>query len=235
ELIRTRLGQYYYRTLFEMPVDDRDSDGSGNDESNVNDLILSDDSKMEFVSALNLLYQYLDFRVMVPDLSHWNEHRLGDNVPRLVRLQRLKAMFRAFQINWDPSEFAQGKFIDPRQDKYAPLLRRLINSTPEIRRHGLSAGADQMPNCFKILLSYRISVENLLSFNSGLLEANGLYLTAFNKTSGLNKIIRQNLSVIDDILAEFICPDWREFTVEDLIRDYGYPDVDLFMLDVDCW
>jgi hypothetical protein len=234
-LLRARLDQYNFRTFFGMLVNGSDSDGSGNDESNANELKLSDDSKNEIVSALNLLYQYLDLRMMVPDLSHWNEKRLGDNVPVLVRLQRLMSMFRAFQISWDPSEFSQGNFIDPRQDKYAPLLRKLINSTPEIQRHGLRVRADQMAGCFNVLLSYRINVEKVLSFNSRLLEANWLYLTALNKTSRLNNAIRQNLSVIDEILAEFICPDQREFTVENLIRDYEYPDVDLFMLDAGCW
>ena len=232
-LLNVRLDQHNVSTFFRTLVDDCESDSSDSFESNVTHLQLTDDCKKEVISAHNLLYQYLNLREMSPNLSDWNEKILGDDAPRLIRLQRLLALFRAFQINCDPAQFVNGMFIDPSNDKYASLLVKLIDSTPEIRLYGFMPRANQMQSCFEILLSYREGVERVLSFNRGLLEASGLYLTAFNKTEQFNSIIRHNITVIDDILVEFISPDGREFTVEYLIKNYEYPDIDLSMLDMD--
>ena len=106
---------------------------------------------------------------------------------------------------------------------------------PKARRHGLGAQGSQLPDCFKILLEYRDRVEDVLSFSSGVLEASGLYLFAHRKAGELNQIIQQNVGMIEDLLIAFISPEAKEFSVAQLVRDYGYPDVDLCEIDLDSW
>jgi hypothetical protein len=74
-------------------------------------------------------------------------------------------------------------------------------------------------------------VDHVLSFSCGVLEASGLYLYAHRKAEEMNRIIRDNVSIVDDILVALISPEETSFSVEQLTREYGYPDVDLFEID----
>lgn len=103
---------------------------------------------------------------------------------------------------------------------------------PDVKRH---AGNDQLPYCFETLLEYRERVEQVLSFSSGVMAASGWYLYAFQKTEALDRIIQGNVSIIEEILGGFISPEAKTFSVDQLVRDYGYPDVDLFEIDMDCF
>jgi hypothetical protein len=62
-----------------------------------------------------------------------------------------------------------------------------------------------------------------------------LDLHAHRKAGELNRVIRENVAIIDDVLVELISPEGATFSVEQLARDYGYPDVDLFEVDSDWW
>lgn len=46
---------------------------------------------------------------------------------------------------------------------------------------------------------------------------------------------QRDISIIEDILAALISPEAVEFSVEQLARDYGYPDVGLGGIDADSW
>jgi hypothetical protein len=187
------------------------------------------------VTARNLIHRFLELRRLSPDLADWTEERLAENPPRLFRLRQLVALFAAFGIKWDLSAFVEGKFIDPESPRYGGLLDKMDVAMPEASKHGFGAQPDQLPDCFEILLRYRERVADVLSFSSGVLTASGLYLYAHRKTGELNRIIHENVGIIDDLLVTFISPESKEFTVEQLARDYGYPDVDLFEIDADWW
>jgi len=51
----------------------------------------------------------------------------------------------------------------------------------------------------------------------------------------LNRVIQDNVGVIEDILVDLISPEAAAFSVENLARDFAYPDVDLFEIDSDWW
>jgi hypothetical protein len=187
------------------------------------------------VSARILLHGFLELQGLSPDLADWSEDRLAGNPPRLFRLRQLVALFRAFQIPWNPSLFVEGKFIEPESPRYATLLDMMDSTMPELKKHGFGAQPHQLPYCFEILFAYRGRVEHVLSFSSGVLEASGLYLYAHRRAGELNRIIKEHVSIIDDHLVAFISPEAREFSVKELVRDHGYPDVDLFEIDADWW
>jgi hypothetical protein len=185
------------------------------------------------ITARSLLLAFLELRSLTPKLADWTDERLSDNPPRLFRLRRLMALFRAFGLPWDPLSFTEGKFIRPEQPRYAALLGKLAGEMSEGSRRRVEG--HHLPKFFEILYEYRERVENVLSFSSGVLEASGLYLHAHNKAGKVNQVIRGNLPLIEDSLAELISPEGAEFRVEQLIQDYGYPDVDLFEIDADWW
>lgn len=190
------------------------------------------------VTAHTPLLGFLELRSLTPELSDWTEEMLSDNPPRKFRLQQLVALFRAFDIPWNPQSFVDGKFIQSEHPRYDSLLSKLftellsrkplIDKTLVIRDHRY-----QLPLFFKTLFDYRERIDEVLSFSGGVMAASGLFQLAHKKANVLNRIIHKNIADIDDTLAALISPEMAVFSVEQLVRDYGYPDVDLSEIDED--
>lgn len=185
------------------------------------------------ITARSLLLGFLELRRYSPEFADWTVERLSGNPPRLFRLRQLVAMFRAFGLPWDPQSFTKGKFIEPEHPRYAPLLAKLAEEMPN-RSHRWRTDR-QLPHFFEILFDYRTRVDDVLSFSSGVLEASGLYLHAYHKAGELNRVIRDNVAIVEETLVALVSPEGASFSVEQLARDFEYPDVDLFEIDADWW
>lgn len=190
-------------------------------------------TKSEGLSAHSLLDQFLELRGLSPDFDDWTEERFASNPPRLYRLRQLVALFRAFGLPWNPRGFTEGEFIQPDNPRYAGLWERLQTQLPTHRLE--RAGPHQFPHFFGILYRHRELLDRALSARSEWLEASGLYAFALRMCDSLNDVIRKNLHTLDEMLAVLINPEGIAFTREALIREYGYPDVDLFSIDADWW
>jgi hypothetical protein len=182
------------------------------------------------ITARTLLLKFLELRGLSSQLADWTEERFSENPPRLIRLRRLVAIFRAFDIPWDPASFVRGEFIQPEQPRYAGLFSKLVAQMPKglepWQRH-------RLPEFFAMLFGYREKVNGVLEYFSGLYEATGLTLFAYLKGSQLNQVIQDKLGDIEDILVELISPEAATFTVEQLSKNFGYPKDDLFKIDLD--
>lgn len=185
------------------------------------------------ITARSLLLEFLNLRSMSPKLREWTEEQFANNPPRLFRLRQLVALFRAFGIPWNPTSFVQGKFIEPDLPRYAALLSKLTAEMPHGSAHWTHS--HQLPQFFSILLDFRKRVENVLDFSSGVQEASGLYLHAHRKAGELNSVIQDNIAIIEGTLVELISPEAAAFSIEQLTRDFEYPDVDLFEIDLNSW
>lgn len=185
------------------------------------------------ITAHSLLLCFLELRRMSPDLKDWSEDQFKSNPPRLFRLLRLTSMFRAFGLPWDPQTFIDGGFIEPEDPRYASILGKLFKEIPK-EEQPCDRG-HELPAFFRILFDYRARMDDVLSFSSGVMEASGLYLLAHLKAEELNRVIWDNISFIDDLLLEFISPEGASFSVEQLIKGYGYPTADLSEIDDDWW
>jgi len=185
------------------------------------------------ITARDLLHTFMELRLLTPNLKQWTQRRLKDNPPRLLRLQRLQAMFAAFGIPFDPAAFIQGKFINVDHPGYEGILKEAIETLkqiPGVTHPKVSRG--NLPYAFEILFQYRERVEQVLSFLSGTGGVTSdLFTYVHRKIACLNKIIRDHLNIIDDILTTLISPQGQTFTEEELSRLYGYPIVDLWDID----
>ena len=63
------------------------------------------------------------------------------------------------------------------------------------------------------------------------MAASGLYYYAHFTMNKMNKSIRQNIHIIDDILSLIISPDEKKYSMEELIAKYKYPNEDLKTID----
>lgn len=186
------------------------------------------------INAKSLIYKFLELKAFSP-CSEWTEEQFADNPPRLFRLRQLMAMFRAFGLPWEPSEFMWGKFIDPEDVRYNSLISKLIKEEMEEaseRTHGrkpayeamkFEEAAHNLPTFFYILFSYRMCLESPLEFSKKFIEINRFGVLAVCKLEKVNGAINSNIAIIDDLLAEFVSPEGASFPVEKLVRDYGYP------------
>src|SRR5262245_35561126 len=86
------------------------------------------------ITARDLLLEFLELRSLSPKLEDWTEEALANNAPRLIRLRRLAALFRAFELPWDPSEFMEGGFIQPDDPRYSTVLAKVVSELPECAR-----------------------------------------------------------------------------------------------------
>jgi len=75
-------------------------------------------------SAQDLLDLYLEMCGMIPNQDDWTEKSLKKNKPRLIRFQRLRALFQAFGIPFELKRFREGEFIDPDNPVYEVFLEK---------------------------------------------------------------------------------------------------------------
>jgi hypothetical protein len=142
------------------------------------------------------------------------------------------SLFRAFEIEWDPVSLLSGGLIRPESPRYAPLSAMMASTSSIATRHD-RWGSHTLRHCFETLLGYRASVDDVLRFSSGVIEASGLYAYPYQKIAELNQIIQANVVLIDDILMVLRVPNARVFSIDQLARDFDYPDVDLQEIDGD--
>ncbi len=183
----------------------------------------------ERIAAHNFISEFFYLWRISPEFADWREERMAENPPRLIRLQRLIAIARAFGLPWGPESFVEGRFVQLDEPRYAPVFEKLAHELPRCLR----AEPGQLPAFFKVLFSYRKRVDSVLSFSDEVIEAGGLYLHAHHMAAKLNRVIETHLSIVDDALAAVISPDAASFSVEELVRDHGFPTDDLAAVDAD--
>lgn len=166
-------------------------------------------------TAADLLEKILEFNAMTPNQNEWSEKILNYNKPRLIRFQRIKALLLAFdvvQINSQKKNslinifsrhnsliqdltksgilsFMSGEFIKTRDfSKYSNLISIIEqNSFSENKPIDIF----DLERFYSHLIQYRISVYNVLSHNSGVLEAsNKGFFAAINITGEANNNIK---------------------------------------------
>jgi len=185
----------------------------------------------DLMCAKTLLAKYLDLLGYTPDVADWTEEKLGDNPPRYHRLLRLQALFAAYGLPWDVPAFRQGEFITD-VGRYQPVWERMLAEYDDdrMREHN---DEHAFRYFFRSLLGYRERVDRVLGYHSGVMMASGLYAYACVKVHEVNEPLRHQVEPIEDLLAEFISPTWQTFPRAELVRDFGYSDVDLWAIDAD--
>jgi len=187
------------------------------------------------VSAVDLLRGFVELRIMAPYFELWTEKTFRDNPPRLIRLRRLRALFRAYHVPWHLEEFVSGAFLDPDDPRYADLLAAMESTlTAKVGKAARAPRAvwRDLPSLFERLLRYRESLERSLCFSDGVLLASGLSAYAHNTAGEMNRVITDNLAIVEGPLAACISPAAKVFSIDQMALEFGYPAVDLGAIDV---
>jgi hypothetical protein len=177
------------------------------------------------------LYSYDD------NISSWSLDSFEEKTPRYYRLQMIDSLMKALEINCNYIQFSQGDFISNKQlERWADFKKSIGINLPqdEANRGSLfPTSTFDINNIFRILMRYRLYAHKLLLCNDNIYAASGEFRTFVNLTNTPNLHLIQELKKIDAVLLFCINPTGISYTQEELISQFGFPDVNLREVDLD--
>jgi len=210
--------------------------------------------KQTVIGVNDFIEKYFDFQDLVPDYTEWELDKLKNNEPRYYRLQELQALMKAFEIGDDlQRDFEDGEFLDKRnQSDFEPIyldIEKYLRESPaeiefltrkkeRFKRRGREfQRKDPREKDIKMVYQYLFdfvkTIRQTLRYNSGWI-ATGTIQSRYiiDKTQRvLNSIDIDELDKIKHLLCRVISPMEVQYTINELINNYGYPDVDLQAID----
>jgi hypothetical protein len=207
--------------------------------------------KTEKYRALDFLDKYLEFKGMTPNYEEWNEEALKDNPPRLYRFKQLKALMKAFEIGENLKEdFENGIFLENRNPKIFTKILDDIDiyvSQSEFEQKSSRAKRDMdrfqesirmergMIRIFQKFFQFIETTKKFLEFNNNWLSTGSIpaRYTIYRTKLLIKSIDTSKLDEIKELISQMIDPKQQEFTFEELVQNYDYPNVDLSEIDAD--
>lgn len=185
-------------------------------------------------TARSILDAYFELLGYEPDPSKWSEDKFADNPPRLVRLRRLVALLKAYDICCAPAKLATGGFLKVDDQHYGRLIEHALEGlSPPFRKSALE---DNFPRSYyQTLMAFRLQMQPVIKYSQNYLEGSGWWIVAIFQIQQSEKAIRQEAEKLDNILAAILSPERREFTQTELERDHGFPKDNLGAIDSDWW
>ena len=197
------------------------------------------------ITGITLIEKLLEFTSMTTDSSSWTFEKLKDNESRLVRLRQIDCLLKIFvpeiykstDLKYSIENVLNSNFIRLRKDKeYSNLFVKMDNlilkSKYPVQKQEEWTVYELEYN-FKNLVNYKIKLNEILNFNDGIMEISYPYLYSYTLTNSISrKIIFKE---IDLFLSLVIDPDNRNFSKEILVKANGYPDENVYHIDLDNW
>ncbi len=190
-------------------------------------------------AARDFLKAACEFERMTPNRNSWTEEQLASNPPRLVRLQRLRALAKAFDVQPGFEELWSGGFIAKRSFERYELFRQRVLSDCETQFPGVLRSARSPLHLWDVESIYERLFQFLaghaypmLDVNGGVLEASGFHLYPLYRVDLALAGISEAIRPIEELVGLVIEPDGRSFTSRELAA-YGWPEADLVEIDAD--
>lgn len=183
--------------------------------------------------AQSVLTAYFDLLRFSPKPAKWPALALTANAPQRYRYQRLVALFEAFDLPIDFASFADGEFLTGREaGSFDFLGLETTVASPHFGSLALPIRGHQAQYLFHKLFALLKQVNILQSFNSGVLEASGVYYHAHQLSQAVvQSLAPEPLARVTTTLARLLDPTERTFSQAELVAQHGFPDVDLDEID----
>ena len=190
-------------------------------------------------TAPDFLRAASEFERMTPDRNSWTEELLASNPPRLVRLQRLRALAKAFDIQPGFEALWSGDFVAKRPFERYALFRQRVLSDCETQFPDVLRTAQRPLHIMDVESIYERLFQFLarnaypmLDVNSGVLEASGFHLYPLYRVGLALAGIPETIRPIEELAGLIVAPDGRSFTSQEFVK-HGWPEVELFEIDAD--
>jgi hypothetical protein len=193
---------------------------------------------MKIYSAKDIVKVYTELKDLTPDVNEWTESALQDSKPRLIRLNQLIALKKAFKINGSWEEFERGNFVDRFPIESYNLLKQNIKSFKNSSSWN-SQNFDHfcyrdLQVIFRLFLEFVVienTLKNHISEYSMTYSLGQNYGYEHAKSYFSGRTAKKIQNMIND-LAIIIDPLQRVFSEEELINKYNYPYADLEDIDI---
>ena len=195
-------------------------------------------------TAGDLLDTVIEFTQMTPDPEDWSFKRQKNNDPRFIRMQQILSLLWAFipeiiikDERQAIEDFYSGNFVRYRQiQDYQKLINIMDNTILKgdsgyVSKEQISL--DELQYNYGSLLNYYIKLHKLISHNNGIMEISYPFYFSYLVTRNISESLKSKARKLKSILALFIDPFGKKFTIEELINNFDYPEEDLFDIDLD--
>lgn len=191
---------------------------------------------MKLNPAAILLQDYLELTGYVPDLSDWKKDALISNPPRYFRLLRIEACLKALQIEVaDFHHFQRGLWCQHDEEALVNKIMGILKEPFQLDYARYIGANDSFSGMitFRMLLDIRKAISGFASLKSGIFEMSGHYCTPVFMLDHLEQKIATEQKTVDEVLLLLLNPKEIEMFQEQLIHEFGFPDVDLDEIDGD--
>ena len=208
--------------------------------------------------GLDLLEKIFEFTAMTPDANQWNVSSLKSNPPRQIRLRQIQSLINAFfeqetkanlidktialfqgdKNSLTISSILSGDFIKNRSvedyTELIDLMKDIVTQKEGDIREERPMHVMRLVMPYQSLVRYKRQLVELLTFNSGWLEASS-YTSRFSiyLTDEITRNLERKYSVLDKALELYINPKGLAFSEEELIAKYKFPTENLREIDMD--
>ena len=184
-----------------------------------------------------LLDTFLDLYTYDQKISSWSLDSFEEGTPRFYRLQIIDSLMKALELNCSYSQFSNGEFVTIiHYKKWADFKKSIENIIPEVKKSmppSMTMDAFAIGMLFRTLMRYRMHAARLLSSNNGIYAASGEFRIFLELMNEPNRKLIEELKKIDAVLLFCINPTDIYYTKEELINNFGFPDVNINEVDVD--
>ena len=159
-----------------------------------------------------------------PNAPHTFDESQLDSKGAVCRLQRLKALFRAYDLPLDPKAFRSGEFIALDDTRYEPAMAAWTKEMAPALRDHQARDNSQFQRVFENFYAYWSSTRSARSTFDWILACSG-YVAHLLETVAYPTVhaVGGALAPIEQVLVTLVDPQGRTFTRRQLVEDYGYP------------
>lgn len=184
-----------------------------------------------------LLDLFLDLYTYDTKIEEWSFEKYENNPSRWYRLKMITALMNALGITCSYYDFKNGRFIDRVQfDKWKEFKESIIDQLDtKAYNRSLRDKSDpfDIQSIFRTFMQYRLYSEKVLGIFDGIYLANNEFRALTNLLNTSNSHLRVELKNIEHVLHFCINPTKIQYTKDELIAKFGFPDVDLVQIDID--
>ena len=198
--------------------------------------------KTQIYKGIDLLEKILEFVAMTPETNLWTLNSLIDNQPRLIRLKQINSLLNAFfsEKNETIQSILSGKFLETQNielfSELTNFIIKFVKSKSNFEIEDDEIYVDDLQMVYCELMQYKKVLRNLLTFNSGWLEASSVTAKfSICLTNSITENLINKYPALNETLEMLVNPKKLSFTEMQLINEYNFPTDDLYEIDIENW
>lgn len=184
-----------------------------------------------------LLDLFSDLYTYDTKIQEWSIEKFKDKTSRLYRLQMITALMKALGITCSYYDFKKGRFIAKDQFNKWKEFKESILEQLDAKAYARSLKDSSSPldiqSIYGTFMQYRLYAEQVLGIFDGIYLAKDEFRAFANILNTSNSHLKEDLKNIEPVLRFCINPNKIHYSQEELIMQFGFPNVDLQQIDMD--